>query len=95
MRKAGEVYRARISLNFELNAIYIPPPPGELFLVLVLSPEDGRQHIVETAVSVCKAVLQKRVKIEDINIDFIDKKLTGEFDTTGTGHLVWSWSAME
>ncbi|KAL5457593.1 hypothetical protein EMCRGX_G034867 [Ephydatia muelleri] len=49
---------------------------GELFLVLVLSPEDGRQHIVETAVGVCKAVLQNRVKMEDINIDLIDRKLT-------------------
>lgn len=78
-----------------------------MFLVLVLSPEDGRQHIVETAVGVCKAVLQNRVKMEDINIDLIDRKLTGELDitgytwlyrhrgrTAGSGNLIWSWSAL-
>lgn len=49
---------------------------GKSFLVLVLSSEDGRQRVVEMAASVCKAVLQNRMKVEDINVDFMDRKMT-------------------
>ena len=45
--------------------------------MLVLSSEDGHLHITNTAVSVCEAVLQNRVKVEDINVELLDKKLTG------------------
>ena len=53
-------------------------------VVKVLSPDDGRQGIVEAAQKLCRAVEQRERAIKDIDVNVLDSLLRGELDHTHT-----------
>ena len=51
--------------------------------VVVLSKQDGHDRLAEFVQTLGESALQNKIKSEDITMDFMDKKLSGE-DARGT-----------
>ena len=45
--------------------------------VFVLSPEDGRQDVVTMATNICHLVVQRQLRVEDIDPATVASKITG------------------
>ena len=46
-------------------------------MVFVLSPEDGRQRLIELARELSTSVMSRQLKMEDINVNLLTDKLAG------------------
>ena len=51
--------------------------PGSSYLVLVLSPEDGRQNMVATATGICQSIVQRQLSVESIDTSLVDNRILG------------------
>ena len=49
-----------------------------VYSVLVLSPEDGERTVVEAAVGVCEAVLERGVAVEQVDTNMVHNRISSE-----------------
>lgn len=48
------------------------------YRVLVLTPEDGQHAVVEAAVGVCQAALEKGVAVEQVDTNMVHNRISSE-----------------
>jgi len=52
-----------------------------IYQVVLLSPEDGRLRLTEVATEVCKGVVGRKEQLEQINVDTLKPRITGQIHT--------------
>ena len=74
--EARACYLLLVPIPFSLCSIPLSTL-GSSCLVLVVTPEDGRQNLVSMATSVCHSVLKRQLQVKDIGTTLVASRITG------------------
>ena len=75
----GEIINTKINGQYFLHSLILSSlGTSSSYSVLVLSPEDSQRDLVRTAADLCRSVLQRQIKVEDIDTSVVDSRVSGQ-----------------
>lgn len=59
------------------NVMHYNEGQRSCYSVLLLTPQDGQQNIITTAQDMCRSVLQRKLKTNEIDTTMVNRRLSG------------------